>query len=191
MPATKGTVTFIALMLLPLINKAYPIWVPFFCMFVLAQTVALAFTSPDRLRTDEEVSRLRARIWQMKSSIIGAVIAKTISIALAFFLGWLISDWWFAILVLLGFILISGKGITALLMIQSDKGEFANLDEAQREAKLKEWAPVVAKGRLGYAVGCSAFGVILFQYGGLEPGNWMGWSGLLGGAIVNAALSRV
>ncbi|BDR13391.1 hypothetical protein VspSTUT11_13670 [Vibrio sp. STUT-A11] len=180
-----------ALLLIPGLHEIKPEWVPFFSMFVLAQTVAVAFTSPDKFREDEQPDKLLRILEPYKSAIAGAFIAKVLSIVLAFVLAWLVGDWWFLALIIIGFMLISGKGMTALLVIQAEDGEFSSLTEEERVSKMHEWAPVISKGKLAYAVGCSAFGVVLFQFANLEPGNWMGWSGLLGGALVNGILSSI
>lgn len=187
----KSGITLFALVLIPGLHEVKPEWLPFFAMFVLAQTVAVAFTSPDRLREDEEPNKLLRMLESFKSAIFGAIMAKVLSIVLAFILAWSIGDWWFVLLITFGFVLISGKGSTALLVIQSDNGEFSSLTETQRIEKMQEWAPVVAKGKIAYVLGCAAFGLALFQFASLEPGNWMGWFGLIGGAVVNGLLSNI
>ncbi len=187
----KSGITLFALLLIPGLHETKPEWVPFFAMFVLAQTVAVAFTSPDRPREDEEPDSILRVLEPFKSAIAGAVMAKVLSIILAFLTAWLIGDWWFVALMLIGFALISDKSATALQVIEAENGEFSSLSEKQRIEKRDHWVPVIVKGNIAYVVGCSTFGFTLFQFANLDPSNWMGWSGLIGGAVVNAALSGI
>lgn len=188
---TQATVALLALLAIPAVQATNPDWVSFLAMFVLAQTVAVAFTSPDRYRANEMPGRIRRLLEEFKSKIAGAVLAKVLSIVLAFLTGWLIGDYWFALLVIVGFALIRGKGVTALGVIPAEDGEFAQLSESERGMKVAEWAPLVRRGSVAYFVGCSMLGVALYQHAGLHPMNWMGWAGLLGGATVSAVLSSV
>lgn len=185
----KSLVIFIALILLPAAKELEPEWVPFLAMFVFAQTVAVAFTWPNRLRKDEEPDELNRLLEKLKGSIGGAALAKIVSIILAFMLSWAIGDWWFVVLIFLGSILIMGKRSATFLMIESGRGEFAQLSQSDRLAKVREWSPLIVRGQVAYVLVCSACGLVLYQYADLQPGNWMSWAGLLSGAIFSAVLS--
>lgn len=79
----QSALAFLALLLLTGAKQAQPDFAPFLAMFVLAQVVAPAFTSPDRLRADEEPSALMRWAESAKSSTSGAVLMKVLSIVLA------------------------------------------------------------------------------------------------------------
>lgn len=149
----QSGMAFLALILLTAAKQNQSPLAPFLAMFVLAQVVAPAFTFPDRLRADEEPSKLARWAQGIKSSVGGALLMKVLSIVLAFTTGWLLGSWWFVILIAIGFILISSKGTTALLLVQADDGEYRNLSDEERQRKLSYWARIVVHGKFGYLVG--------------------------------------
>ncbi|QEI06565.1 hypothetical protein FXN63_12535 [Pigmentiphaga aceris] len=187
----RSGATLLAILLIPIFHEVNPQWMQFFAMFALAQTVAVAFTSPDRYREDEQSDKVQNFIDRFKSSLAGAVIAKILAIVTAFLLGRIIGEWWFIVFVVIGFYVISSKGSAALDAIKAGGGGFSYLTRVGRANKVHEWGAVINKGRFAYFFGCTTFGFAILQFASLEPLNWMSWSGLIVGAVLNAVLSNV
>lgn len=168
-----------------------PDWVPFLCMFALSQTIAAPFASPFKMREDEEPSWLIRFIEGAKFQAAGSFAVKIISIVLGFLLGRLIGNWWFGIIIIAGAVLLRSKNVTALLLIDDADGEFRRLSQDGRFDQMKKWARISRRGNWAYLVwGCS-FGYFLFELGGLQPGNWFGWSGLIGGVLFGAVWDAI
>jgi hypothetical protein len=176
---------FLALITPNLLSEAQT---QFATAFVLAQSVAPAFTSPDRLRRDE-AGFLERWITALKTSIGGSLIMKALGIALAWLVGRFIGDWWFFILLLVGILMIRGKGTTALLVLQADEGEYRYLNEAQRLAKLSRWKRIIWPGVFGYFF-AAAGGFVIFRDADLGASDWNSWGGLLMGTVVRLITLR-
>lgn len=166
-------------------------WVPVCSMFILAQTVALPLTAPDQLREDEESSGFSRFLFSLKSSFSGSIIIKVISIVMFFVTSWLLGTLWFLAFIVFGIIYIWSKGITALLLVQTSEGEFEGMPEGERMALEKQYRGIVGMGVLSYILVCPGLGYMIYESGGVDPFNWTGWAGFLGGVFTRAALAAV
>ncbi|MBE3946646.1 hypothetical protein HJ145_04230 [Vibrio parahaemolyticus] len=107
----------------------------FLAAFVLAQLVAIAYTSPDRYREDEISDSFERWCERYKGPISGGMILTGLST----FLAWITPSFWFYIVSCLGLFLIFSKGVSALYLIDSDDGEFRNAPPSFRAQIRKFW----------------------------------------------------
>lgn len=157
----------------------------FFAMFVLGQTVAPAFTGGEDYREDEERSALMRTMLKLKARVAGSLLMTLLSLLLAYTIGLLIGDWWYVVLLVVGFMLVKSKATIAKMMIAADDGELSRLPKQMAHNVSKVVAKTFVYGSIGYLVAGVALGWVLFQEAGLQPSNWSGWLGLLLGSVLH------
>jgi hypothetical protein len=158
----------------------------FFAAFVLANVVAIAYTSPDRYRKDEYPNAFERFVEGKKGPLAGGILLGGLS-ALAY---WLSPNYWFHAIAILGTVLIFSKGKAALLVIQADEGEFRHAEPLVREQLAHYWGPRVFLATAAYALLCSTVGIELVHAANFAGSGWFGWVGIAGGSILSVLLSH-
>jgi hypothetical protein len=157
----------------------------FLAAFVLANVVAVAYTSPDRFREDEYPDAFERFVKSKEGPLAGGLLLG----ALSAFLYWLTPSYWFHIIAVLGTCLLFGKGVTALAVMRADDGEFKGRPIAFRENKAKYWTPRVFAATAAYPLLAFTVGLELVQAANLHGSGWFGWIGIAGGSLLSVALS--
>lgn len=161
----------------------------FAAMFVLGSVVGASFRAKDRYRADEVENRLDKWGKGAASALGGVILMKLISVLLAFLTGWLIGSWWFALLLVLGVLLIWSKGLTSLMLVDDPKGPYSDWSSIERNSMLRKLRRQLILGTLGYWVAGGAAGYAIFTEITLDPFNWHGWLGVIVAGMM-IALSR-
>lgn len=171
--AVRAAITMLAVLAVVSLQSTHPHWMPFLCMFALAQTVATPFKSPDRMSESEGAGAVKRGVIQFKSGIAGGLVANVLALALA----WMAGALWIYLLGALGVLLSIGK----LLSCQ--------IDSAEKQSEGMSEKALVSDGVWGILAYCAVVAVFAgdwIRIGELTAWNWSGWAGMAAGVVVSA-----
>lgn len=157
----------------------------FASMLAVSLLISPAISTPVRYRANEIEAPMERRIEDIKMTISGSLILKLVSLGLGAATSWLVGSWWVLFLVIPTIVVVSINGLTILLVVQSEHGEFAHLTQTERLAKFEELGPIVHRGVIGFVLSGGAYAYAIVHVAQLTPQNWASYSGLFLGALVS------
>lgn len=171
--AVRAAITMVAVVAVVSLQSTHSDWMPFLCMFALAQTVATPFKAPDRMSEKEQLSALQRGVIQFKSGIAGGVVANVLALGFA----WIAGALWIYLLGAVGVALSIGKLLTA---------QVGSADHESEVVTQKELVSDGVWGILAYCAVVAVFASDWIQIGELTAWNWSGWAGLGAGVLASS-----
>lgn len=156
----------------------------------LSLLVVPCLFSPVKFREDEIPSKAR-RFFEgwVKVKIGRAILLKVGSLVLAAASSFFVGKWWFIFVSVIATVLMLGKSFTANLLVQDES--FNQLPEQEQMRLLNSVARLGARGCWGCLLATSLIGYLIVTELDLNPLNWYGFVGLLGGTLAGALFEAV